>query len=72
MKSVEDIAQRYEPIILDLDKFIYALNRPLKTTFRICPLKASREEILKLLSNLDITQLPFYTCLLYTSDAADE
>ncbi len=61
MKSTEEIAHRYETIVPDQERFIEALKKPLKTTFRLCPLKASREEILELLAGIDITPLPFYS-----------
>ena len=61
MKSIEDIAGRYRSIILDYEEFLLALRQPLRTTFRVSPLKSARAEILGLLSNLPISPLPFWS-----------
>ncbi len=61
MKSIEDIAGRYQSIIPDYDEFLQALSRPLRTTFRLSPLKSARAKILDLLCNLPISPLPFCT-----------
>lgn len=60
MKSLEDICQRYVHIVSDYNNFLAALSNPLRTTFRISPIKAKREEILDLLRDISTSPLSFY------------
>ena len=59
-KLLTRLRERYEEIIPDLNLFLDYLLLPLKTTFRINTLKAEREEILSLISDLNPIPLGWY------------
>lgn len=52
--------ERYESIIPDFDDFLNALQQPLPKAFRINTLKATKEEILLKLNNINIKPIPWY------------
>ena len=59
-KQWTKLRERYKKIIPDFDIFLDYLFRPLKTTLRINTLKAEREKILSLISDLNPIPLKWY------------
>jgi len=52
--------ERYSRFIPDFDAFLDAMQRPLRRTFRVNTLKATRERTLDLLADLKPEPLPWY------------
>ncbi|MEO0093744.1 MAG: RsmB/NOP family class I SAM-dependent RNA methyltransferase [candidate division WOR-3 bacterium] len=61
MQLPDKFLNRYRSIIPDFDRFIEALNRPLKTVIRLNTLKGDKEEILSLLSDYQLEPIPWYS-----------
>lgn len=59
-KSPPKFLHRYASIIPDFDEFLKYSIRPLKQTFRINTLKASKEEVLEFCSDLKLEPIPWY------------
>lgn len=57
---LEKLYTRYESIIPDFDIFMDYIRRPLVQSLRVNTLKAKREKIIRLLSDLKLEELPFY------------
>ena len=55
-----EVVERYSQFIPDFDAFLDAMQRPLKRTFRVNTLKATRERALELLADLRPEPLPWY------------
>lgn len=55
-----EFVERYSQFIPDFDAFLDAMQRPLKRTFRVNTLKATRERALELLADLEPEPLPWY------------
>ena len=55
-----EFVERYSQFIPDFDAFLDAMQRPLKRTFRVNTLKATRERALELLADLRPEPLPWY------------
>ena len=55
-----EFIERYSQFIPDFDAFLDAMQRPLKRTFRVNTLKATRERALELLVDLRPDPLPWY------------
>lgn len=60
LKQLNRLRGRYRDIIPDFNLFLDYLFHPLKTTFRINTLKARRDEILSLISDLNPIPLRWY------------
>ncbi len=58
--KIEKLFERYQSIISDYQVFVDYLKRPLRRSFRVNTLKANREDILRLLADLNPQKLPFY------------
>ncbi len=58
--KLEKLFARYKPIIADYESFLNILRKPLVQSFRINTLKAGRDDIALLTSDLKTTRLPFY------------
>jgi NOL1/NOP2/sun family putative RNA methylase len=56
----KEFVERYSQFIPDSDAFLDAMQRPLKRTFRVNTLKATRERVLDLLADLRPEPLPWY------------
>ena len=56
----KEFIERYSQFIPDFDAFLDAMQRPLKRTFRVNTLKATRERVLDLLADLRPEPLPWY------------
>jgi len=52
--------ERYSQFIPDFDAFLDAMQRPLRRTFRVNTIKATREQALDLLADLKPEPLPWY------------
>lgn len=61
MRLPERFVERYRKLIPDWEEFLRFCSRPLPPALRINPLKAQREEILKLISGLKPRPIPWYT-----------
>lgn len=59
--KIEKLYSRYKPIISDFSNFMEFINKPPAQSFRINTLKAKKDEVLLLLKNLKLRQLPFYS-----------
>ena len=55
-----EFVERYSQFIPDFDAFLDAMQRPLKRTFRVNTLKATRERVLELLADLKPEPLPWF------------
>ena len=55
-----EFVERYSQFIPDFDAFLDAMQRPLKRTFRVNTLKATRERVLDLLADLRPEPLPWF------------
>ena len=58
--KIDKLFSRYKEIIPDFPEFMEYINKPLVRSFRVNTLKADRDQIKRLLKNLEIDQLPFY------------
>lgn len=58
--KADKLYARYAPIIPDFDTFMNYIRKPLVQSLRINTLKAKRENILALLSDVRLEHLPFY------------
>jgi tRNA (cytosine49-C5)-methyltransferase len=56
----KDFVDRYSQFIPDFDAFLDAMQRPLRRTFRVNTLKATRQQVLELLVDLKPEPLPWY------------
>jgi len=56
----EAFVERYSRFIPDFDAFLDAMQRPLRRTFRVNTLKATRQQALDLLTDLKPEPLPWY------------
>jgi len=56
----EQFINRYEAIIPDFELFLNVLVTPLKQSFRINTIKASKQEVLLLLSDIKLEPIPWY------------
>ena len=56
----EAFVERYSRFIPDFDAFLDAMQRPLKRTFRVNTLKATRDQVLELMADLMPEPLPWY------------
>lgn len=56
----EAFVERYSRFIPDFDAFLDAMQRPLRRTFRVNTLKATRQQALDLLADLKPEPLPWY------------
>jgi NOL1/NOP2/sun family putative RNA methylase len=59
-KFPEQFINRYEAIIPDFELFLNVLVTPLKQSFRINTIKASKQEVLLLLSDIKLEPIPWY------------
>jgi len=55
-----EFIDRYSQFIPDFDAFLDAMQRPLRRTFRVNTLKATREQVLELMADLRPEPLPWY------------
>jgi NOL1/NOP2/sun family putative RNA methylase len=67
----KEFIERYSQFIPDFDAFLDAMQRPLKRTFRVNTLKATRKRVLDLLADLRPEPLPWYE-LGFSVDGAGE
>lgn len=58
-KFPEQFIKRYEAIIPDFKLFLNVLETPLKQSFRINTIKASKQEVLSQLSEIKLTPIPW-------------
>ena len=56
----EAFVERYSRFIPDFDAFLDAMQRPLKRTFRVNTLKATRNQVLELMADLNPYPLPWF------------
>lgn len=52
--------ERYSRFIPDFDEFLDAMQRPLRRTFRVNTLKATRDQVVNLMSDLNPEPLPWF------------
>jgi NOL1/NOP2/sun family putative RNA methylase len=58
--KLNELYTRYESIIPDFDVFMDYISRPIVQSLRVNTLKAEREKIIRLLSDIKLEKLPFY------------
>ena len=56
----QEFIDRYSQFIPDFDAFLDAMQRPLRRTFRVNTLKATREQVLELMADLKPEPLPWF------------
>ena len=59
-KFPQAFVERYSRFIPDFDAFLEAMQRPLRRTFRVNTLKATRDQVLELMADLKPEPLPWY------------
>jgi NOL1/NOP2/sun family putative RNA methylase len=56
----KEFVERYAQFIPDFDAFLEAMQRPLRRTFRVNTLKATREQVLELMADLTPESMPWF------------
>jgi len=58
-KFPDRFIERYKPIIPDFDDFLQILQTPLRQSFRVNTLKATKQEVLSLFSDIKLAPIPW-------------